>query len=236
MFSQQPFVVDMHKLIGHQRQPRQFRHRIPAVDIAVDPAGKLPIEGIAGSAIADHRCAEGRHLLDGDELALEQPGCQQGQRPPQTVTREPHRPVETLHLRFDAGRERRPDRGDRIDESLVEAGPHSRRREIEAQPPLGHHQQVEGIGEEDILEAIQAGGGFGAAEGHDDLLGVRRQPCLRVALAEEPGLKAEQFGEGECALALGKVGQGTRFAEECRVGRIARGVLLELKSQRAAFN
>ena len=59
MVSQQPFVVDMHKLIGHQRQPRQFRHRIPAVDIAVDFAGKLPIEGIAGSAIADHRCAEG---------------------------------------------------------------------------------------------------------------------------------------------------------------------------------
>ena len=149
---------------------------------------------------------------------------------------EPHRPVEPLHFRFDAGRERRPDRGDRIDESLVESGPHSCRREIEAQPPLGNHQQVEGIGEENVLEAIEAGGGFGAAEGHDDVLGARRQPCLRVALAEELGLEAEHLGEGERALALGKIGQGTRFTEECRAGRIARGFLPELESQRASFN
>ena len=149
----------MDELIGHQRQPWQLRDRIAAVDVAVDLPGELPVEGSAGGAVADHRGAERADLLNGDEFPLQQPRGDQRQRPPEAVAGDPDGTVALFHLRFDRRQEDRPDRRDRVDEALVEAGPDTGGGEIEAEAPLRHDEEIHRVGDIGVphLEDFRAG-------------------------------------------------------------------------------
>jgi hypothetical protein len=51
--------------------------------------------------VADHRSSEGINLVDGDELAAEQPGGQQRQGAAEAVAGQPDGPLFLLSLYFD---------------------------------------------------------------------------------------------------------------------------------------
>ena len=206
--AEEPLTVDVDELIGHQRQARQLRNRIAAVDVAVDLPGKLPVEGIAGGAVADHRGAERADLLDGDEPSLEEPGRDQRQRSPEAVPGDPDGTVAVLHLRFDRRQEDRPDRRDRVDEALVEAGPDASGGEVEAQTPLRHDEEIHRVGEEDVLEPVEARRALRPPEGNDDVVGAGPQPGLGVVDAEEPRVEGEDLLKGLLPFRLAEVGQG----------------------------
>ena len=96
----------------------------------------------------------------------------------------------------------------------MESGSDAGGREVVPQPALGHHEQIHGVGEQDVLEPVERRRRLGATERDHDVRIAHPQPGLRVIDAEQPRREAELLLKGRAALRLAEIGQGTCLAKK----------------------
>jgi hypothetical protein len=109
----------------------------------------------------------------------------------------------------------------------VEAAADARGGEVGPQPPLRQDEQVHGVGQQPVLDPLQAGRRLGAAEGQHHRVVALADEDLRVARRDQPRVEVELGAELRRALVAGEVGQVGRQRQQARVARVAGGVGVE---------
>ena len=89
---------------------------------------------------------------------------------------------------------------------VVESGPNARCCELGADLSLRDDQQIDGVGQEPVLQAVECGRRLRAAEGEHDGGVVFADKDLGVAHADQPGVQRQIFAKGRGAGILREVG------------------------------